>query len=1100
MDKERLVIDIYSNFKYQDFYKLKKSLPQVFHHFLQIPRLKRKSFKDIFRRGYFLSDNSDLFGALTFIIQNNAEDINNYIALKEKLDIATLYGNYEEAYSLLKHIDSEICISMIGSFYMIRLLRLDKGIGPCTEAYNDIHGQNNTLAYLCNITFKSSSIDMPFDHEIDLFYDAISGSHMLRDFATAFAYPYKDIGGDQWLKLLTNTSLIDLYEGFLLHLFKLSTERLKTDPLKSLIADLIKCINDKRLSRLYQLITEGLSNPDLEDLSVESAVVEEYYKGNYEVVINAGGDFLKSGNFNSTIFDLVARSFRKLDFFPDIFPDNSLAQKLLYFHFTSLENNSLKQMSNTLSKNIAMAWYAIPALRHLLTLWNGIDKCKNSGFYNDFWRYSPIPEIRDSAFFNSRIAASAYLSRTKSCKGESSQIEVFSNKLPDFYNLSNILIDGIKVEDIDLLTGLLAEGQIFSGLTPNIVSIIFAFLWDKGKHEDAIHLYVSHKLSNPYDKVFIDYKKVLGILTDEMDDTFINQMELAAFYCMIKADAYKRYLAYKRHLIKNGINKASDIEDISDPLVKFFIGKVVDKNVLYLHVTKFKPEEADAERILLCKKMLSLEEDKAFADEITNIIKEHEIRALSRQVNDSKIHVDVQPIINEQLETGRLIFSIYKKVDDNIEVIEWKNFQVYYNMMFNERDEENFTSNENILQKYKTILVRQMFCWIRDKFLFDPRYGLDKYLSARIRHGALITQLRNKFLSSGIVTNRQEGGAYAFNKKWTNDNPVYDLDDLSSSSINSTLLDFTEWIDENLIEIKDEFIQIRTESNNFKTRGLFNFSTDAMGSMLKNLENKSFESFEEFTKDTIDILWLRTKQVLEEIRRFFEGFQGRVLDKMNELNVRLGFLMKPFPDLARDFKDSFLSCHTNFQNDISIVSGWFKPELSNVRNFTLSQAVNTSFAVINKVNQDKLSFNSIVIEDDRDYNGDFFNNFHDVFHDMMNNILDYELKRPYLAGKSSIEILRDGDSVVITVSNPLDPADLMAIENVLKEQKDFPALIEKGKTRKEKNSGCVKIYSTVMYSLRGKSYENSIVENRFVSKIVINTKPLEFDEDTDSGR
>lgn len=1076
---------------------MKKSLSPIFHRFLKIPHLKRKSFKDIFRRGYFLRDNSDLFGALTFIIQNNAEDINNYIALKEKLDTATLYGDYEEAYSLLKRIDSEICISMLGSFYMIRLLRLDKGIGPCTEAYNDIHGQNNALAYLCNITFKSSSIDMPFDHEIELFYDAISGSKVLRDFATAFAYPYKNIDGDHWLKLLTNTSLIDLYEGFLLHLFKLSPERLKATPLNSLIEDLIKCVNDKRLSRLYQLITEGLSHHDLEDLSVELAVVEEYYRGNYERVIKTGGDLLKSGNFNSTIFDLTARSFRKLDSFPDIFPDNSLAQKLLNFHFISLENNSLKQLSNTLSKNIAMAWYTIPALRHLLTLWNGIDNCRGGAFYNDFWRFSPIPEIRDSAFFNSHIAASDYLSRTKCCEGQSSQIEVFSNKLPDFYNLSNILIDGIKDEDVDILTGLLAEGQIFSGLAPNIVSIVFVFLWDKGNLEDAIHLYVSYKLSNPYDEVFIDYKKVLDVLTDEVDATFTNQMELAAFYCMIKADTFKRYLAYKRHIIKNGIDKASDIDDISEPLVKFFIGKVVDKNVLYLHVTKFKPEEADAERILLCKKMLALEEDKAFTDEITNIIKEHEIRALSRQVNDSKIHVDIQPIINEQLETGRLIFSIYKKVDDNIEVIEWKNFQDYYNMMFNERDENDFAGTENTIQKYKTILVRQMFCWIRDQFLFDPRYGLDKYLSARIRHGALITQLRNKFLSSGIVTNRQEGGAYAFNKKWTNDNPIYELDHISSSSINSILLGFTEWLDENFVEIKDEFIQIRTENNNIKARGLFNFSTDVMDRLLKDLESKSFESFEEFTKDAIDILWLRTKQVLEDVRRFFEDFQVKVLDKMNALDGSLGLLMKPFPKLARDFKDSFLSCRTNFQNDISIVSGWFKPELSNVRNFTLSQAVNTSFAVINKVNQDKLSFNSIVIKDDKVYNGDFFNNFHDVFHDMMNNILAYELKRPSLAGKGSIEILRDGDSVVITVSNPLDLADLMAIEDVLKEQKDFPALIEKGKTRKEKNSGCVKIYSTVMYSLRGKSYENSIVDNRFVSKIVINTKHLEFDENTD---
>ena len=115
---------------------------------------------------------------------------------------------------------------------------------------------------------------------------------------------------------------------------------------------------------------------------------------------------------------------------------------------------------------------------------------------------------------------------------------------------------------------------------------------------------------------------------------------------------------------------------------------------------------------------------------------------------------------------------------------------------------------------------------------------------------------------------------------------------------------------------------------------------------------------------------------------------------------------------------------------------------------------------------------------------------------MMINILGYEAKRPELKSKGTINITNRDDILTIEVSNPLNAADLPDIEKVLQEQQDFPQLIAGGKTRREKNSSCVKIYSTVMYTLGGSSYENRIVNNRFVARIQINTKDLEYHEDS----
>ncbi len=71
------------------------------------------------------------------------------------------------------------------------------------------------------------------------------------------------------------------------------------------------------------------------------------------------------------------------------------------------------------------------------------------------------------------------------------------------------------------------------------------------------------------------------------------------------------------------------------------------------------------------------------------------------------------------------------------------------------------------------------------------------------------------------------------------------------------------------------------------------------------------------------------------------------------------------------------------------------------------------------------------------------------------------------------------------------------MKHIVDDQKNIPTLIAGGRTRRETNSGCIKIYSTVMYSLgSGNKYENRVDGNCFIAHIEINTKNLEYNEDT----
>lgn len=1099
-DKSALVVDVLSKFEFKDLVRFKNLTPRMFRGLLRLPYLRRKNFGDLIKRGkYIQKEVVDIYGAMTFIIQQNADVINQYVELKEKLDRATAIMQYEEAYEILKQIEEEISVSMTGTYYRLKLTRLDKGINASSQLYNTICKENEALTSITQMALKSASVDIPFEAEIMHAYKTLNAPEDVRGLFVAFAFPYMDIEGDRWMRLLPLTSIIDLYEGFILQLYKQEPEKLRDEHLKGLIELLASDIHDTKLERLNSLLQQGVQANILFQSVEEREIIEHYYKGNYDTVIEKGRIYLKDNPLESTIIDLFNRSCIKQDQIQiDLFPDESLASRLYGLSLMGSTNEEISEMCKSQLKNLCMAWYTIPCMRHLYSLYVGIETTRNGSMYHRFWAYSPVAEVRDSCFYKMAVESVDYLKSSGYNEESSAQIDIIKEKLEDKFNQTFRLLRGIDITDVELLREYIGNGELAPVLMDAVVSQLFDKLTSVGRFDEAIDMYVSYKLKYPYSKIYMDRNRISSKLTDEADKTIINQLELAAFYTMIGGDIYKRYLAYKRYLKCQGVKKASDLAGVKGDLNLFFIGKVADRSVLMLHVRAFDTDDdVNTERIDLCKKAFALSQDKAYTDEITSLIKEQEIKALAQQVNDSKIHVDVQSLVSSELDTEKLMFDTYKEVDDNIEIFEQKNIEWLLNYIQEQRqDKMRLYKYEPSAVKYKMLMFRQMVLNIRDKFLFDPRFGLDKYLSARIRHGTLITQLRNHFLTYGLVTNKKEGGEYVRESTWTQRRGIYLSSDVKEQ-VNNRLLQFTEWLDEQLRIIKEEKIQIWTERNDDKEEGLFNYSEELMAPYIDMLGESSYETFDAFVHSSIVLLWKWTNAMLELVREYFSDYQKSVLNEMDKLQNDIIPLISQSTHLSNAFKDAITTCKTDFQTDIKVVSSWFKPERSKVRFFTVRQAVDTSLSVINRINQNALSFQTISIDDDTIYKGDYFNAVHDIFHDMMNNILRYETKRPQLKGKGEIHITREEDVLIIEVSNPVDQVDIKEIEAILLEQQDFPALIAGGKTRRDKNSGCVKIYSTVMYTLGGESqYKNQLDNNRFVAKLQIDTKIIEYNEDT----
>jgi hypothetical protein len=111
-----------------------------------------------------------------------------------------------------------------------------------------------------------------------------------------------------------------------------------------------------------------------------------------------------------------------------------------------------------------------------------------------------------------------------------------------------------------------------------------------------------------------------------------------------------------------------------------------------------------------------------------------------------------------------------------------------------------------------------MVLQIRDQYVGNPDYGLDKYLSVRIRHGTFTAHLRSPIEDARLITSKDLGGSgYRPNEYWPAQLLPYDA--WRRQELSQRLTDFSSAYD----ELLDRTKALLTVSKDAKGAGLFGF-------------------------------------------------------------------------------------------------------------------------------------------------------------------------------------------------------------------------------------------------------------------------------------
>lgn len=1102
-NKKAVLAGMLDECTFEDMEIIYSRCPQIFKGLLSLSYLKRNSYAQVYgsniqpRRAV-----NEYIGLLVYVIKRNANLINQYVPMKREVDRAVLTGDYSSARKLIETINKKVSHSYWAATYQIKIERLEKGLTASSNLYNKLYLENNTIAqYIYYCAFKSSSLDfLQEDVKRVLWSSKNPDAEFVNNYLISHCMPYMGFTEGEWMCTDMNSSIIDLYNNLINFLPNLREETLNDPSVRKYLRELNSCVNDsyvQKLCYLYKIV--GTPVIDAE----RKGIIDLFVTSNYASALERSQHYLDGHVDDFEIQVINLQSLLHMEgVVPPINNDSTLIERIRYHYSEIIEHRTNQNFHKRKLMNICRSQYHIEGVRYLYALLEGVETDDVTMLYNTTWKYLPFNSPFDASLLSKQEDRKTYI-HTLSAE-ESFWDDVFADNkstlTSDCYELS------VACNSNEALFTEVLERYRNAAISPYlkdlVATYIFNYYVDKQQYREGIIFYVESKLDD--DALVIglrDKDKIIAILEDKELSKQI-PLELSIFAEMVGADADTTYFIYKKYLKQCGVARASEIVVNGDEKQRYFLERVAVIKVLTLHVLRFKSVlHVMEERSAICSNLYDYYQDKRINDEISSICRDIKIMELNNQVDESKIYVDVRSIRERESVKAKELYDMFESATNQVAYHDIVLGEVLSRLKnsglaatFAEIDEEGHLKEYggNIeMVNYRKEVLTQIFIAIREQFLFNPKYGLDNYLSTRIRHGTLVNQLRNHFEERYLVTNTINNN-YSHNEYWVG--KQFRLRDERTLQCLQLFESFSRGIDNTISEIKDSYIQVKTEDHKEKEHGCFDFDKKYFESDIDRLlMDKSMISFDVCYDLVVESLWQRTEKCLDSMREKLAVAQTEMLSKLHTLQHDMVSVVGAGGTGVTSFNDAISYCQNGIQNDFQIVTKWFKRSNYEDFDFTIGQVIETSTGFIRRNNKNMLKTR---VTDDTTITlqGRYFGTLYDIFHDMLNNALDYE-KSSHINGECSIEVSEEDGFIHIQVSNPILDDDIEPLKiKVNKINSELEAMLHTGKSRDEGNSGCSKIFNAVNYHLgsSNNSYINAIEENHFVVRIVIDTTPIKI--------
>ncbi|MBR3521290.1 MAG: hypothetical protein IKN75_02020 [Prevotella sp.] len=1041
--------------------------------------LKRKSYNHIYSDNVTsLLNPVDYVGLLSFVLPFFEKDVNDYISKRNLFEYKYLCGDYEGAQSVLEYVNDNISYSRWAAVNTIKLGELQGGLDYRQKRFNDICAQGlmPMLQYQCDQARESASIEASSQMFADSRKKDIKSQGYSEYWQEAYLYanlyPTMEIRLCEWLSYDFKSSLIDLYNNFVLFLPKLVTYYRDNESFQYYLREVVLHIKDYRIAKFCYLM--GLCGKDQLDSCFSSDFDLNVFITDVEKAVSEG--------------KLIGVE------------TGTLKERMEYhlWHYMSNIDKSvhLSKLENIIQSNISF----VPFFK-LYYILKDINEKNLSSLGADAWMCTEKLTEIDATFYERPSDRVNFINTNNLNAFPSDSIH---SKLTSV-DFSQILISGDRTQFVDYLAQAVENNLLPEYSKGPVVGFLFEQYLKQQKFDKAVLLYVNFRLENSQVAPQIDKSLVSYYMVRSVDASLSCSMELAVFYRMINAKAAKISANATRCILSMELEKPGDMECDGTKLSIFFMDKVLDCSTLELSPIFYDTAlDVFQDRIRICRKLKAVTGDKKYNHEINHLVTEIGVQDFLDIIEGSKIDVDELLLKRHELGDAKEVFDLYLGVDPNLKQYMDENllkglFPKEIDKYEKEKKQDKVKEKEpSEMQEvpYKFILFSNFILKLRDAFLLNDNAGLDYYLSSRVRHGTIKNQLRHHLQINGLTTRKSEAGNYDLNIEWVE--KKLGLTGESYTKALDLFLLFSKNVDDIITRLKDEKVQVKTENHNSNLCACFDLSLEHIEHGIYELYQKDSTDFVAVVDDAFDMFWKRIEECFIDMKDAVKQAENALIGELDNLFKGVKSIVPSgYGPLSR-FRDTITTCKTYLQQDCKAVGDWFQRSQAANKPFTMEELVKASVRGINQYCETNIR-PQIDNTSQTKFDGKNIGHFYAMFHDLLNNINEYYESNHQKESPCWISISEKDGLLVVQLTNHLQEKDIDKAQESI--NKFYVAKTKSGivkKTRMEGNTGFFKINNVVNYFLacERNAFEMRVKDSEFITDIIINMENIRYVEDT----
>jgi signal transduction histidine kinase len=295
------------------------------------------------------------------------------------------------------------------------------------------------------------------------------------------------------------------------------------------------------------------------------------------------------------------------------------------------------------------------------------------------------------------------------------------------------------------------------------------------------------------------------------------------------------------------------------------------------------------------------------------------VRDTALKLDQSKIYVNVDGIRRALDVEMRENWARYKFMVENGGDLDFSDAEKLLISSIDEKPVVMVRVKTSPSERYA--LFKRIVSEVRDQFTFNKEYGLNSNLSANIRHGYVLRELRGPLVNRNLVTNLISGErGYHPNSYWAERLEGLGLDDLDTlATFQREMSAFSEAVDRAIERLNRHLLRIRSEAS---PQGLFNYNLS--DSALTVLDGRwgELETYDEFMDSIFDSMWTATEHNLKNVRaelgtRVLQHFISEI-DALSERLDGLG-ITRAVPTIS----DAITMAKTDMRAAVDRVASWF---------------------------------------------------------------------------------------------------------------------------------------------------------------------------------